>query len=257
MILVSYYSDYSINDINSKDENGRFLACKSIEMSRLIYLYIRNYISENEHIYFLDNASPIDPVFLYSFFKEEYEEMASDCYKINKKYRIHFKSFSNKLAFGRGWHRRVFDFLKIAYFNDEDFLMFDMDSLCAYDILLDFKFIDFGAYQINLEGRSCNSFITYISKKRLHDYDLFFNLPDYLDDIALNFSGYVKACGIIAEGGLYNNFCFGDIKEVSEKNKTIHSVKREELISFIETFRINHVFIDEFLSNLSKNINIK
>lgn len=261
MIFIPYFSFYSLERGSKDTETGVYKACKSIEMSRLIYLYIRNYLDPREHIYFSNGNSPIGIEYLTEFLSESFEYIEENSYNFNPNIKIHIKQFSErKNTVEEGVNRRICDFLKYSYLNNLDYLGCDMDQLIAYDVVSDFKGFDFGARTIDHgQNRSCSSCIIFVSKKRLYERDSFIKLTDHIDNLQnINQNNskflHLSLCG---EGGYYRNFCYGKIKSMSFPDKNVHDVGRDELIMFIEQNRVKNKFVDEFLLMLNKNKDIK
>lgn len=258
MIFIPYFSHYSLTTGEPCPENKKYYASKSIEMSRILYLYIRHFFGQNEHIYFSNGASPIDIKYLTDFLLEPYEFISKESFKYNKNIKVHIKQFDEILIQEQGVARRIIDYLKFAWFNNLDYLAIDMDMLVSYNLVDDFNNCDFGARAISLNGRSISSYIVYISKERLHEKDIFINLPDFIDNILKNYdNNRLAILGLLgSEGAYFRNFCYGKIKEVTFPEKCIHEPSKKQLIEFINNYPVKHDFIDNFIKEITNNNSI-
>ncbi len=259
MIFIPYFSFYSLTKGIPCPENGKYFACKSIEMSHLLYLYIRYYFGSDEHIYFSDGCCPLGIEYLTEFLPEKYEFIDKNSYTYNKDIKVHIKRFDELVIQEQGVNRRIVDFLKFAYLNNLDYLAIDMDSLIAYNLYEDFNGYDFGARIINLLGRTISSSVVYISANQLHNRDnligSLFEYCSYIEKTFNNDSKIMHSC-FGGEGGYFRNFCYGKIKEMSYLEKHIHEVNKDKLIEFIANYPVKHKFVDYFLRLVISNENI-
>jgi hypothetical protein len=260
MICQPFYFTHSIEEpfssIPINENHRKTYACKFLEFSRLNYIYLRHFLPKDEHIFFLGNGSPKPIDYLTSFIDEPMEFLGKDDYKLNMDVRIHIKSFENRLENPLGYLRMTKECLKMCYLNNFDYLLNEIDSLLAYNILEDSRKYNFVTRSFSDKDRSCELFSTFISKEILHFRDKFIDLDKFLDKIEDNYpTGVLQQ--FLYEGGLYKMFAFDNPGEMSQKDRNVHDCDFIQLKKFILQNKVNHQFVDYYLEQLENKINNK
>lgn len=250
MICTSFYSNinFSSNDSIYPDIMHRGnRACKYFEFFILWYLYIRNFLPKDEHIYILDNGSPIKIEEFLKFLNEDYEFIDENSYEYDKEVKIHIKQFKNRLIHRFGATRMLVEFLKMSYFNKQDFVMIESDSLVAYDVINDFEKKDFVVPRIDYYGHSCEMFITFIS---------YFNILNKINDNSLNFYFDHERDNLyeFGEGTFFSLFCNNKVGNITQSIKCIHDCDTKTLKEFLINNSIIDPYLQIFIYNLNKKI---
>ena len=261
MIVVPFFYNTSIYGNEKPITNNRGnSACKYLEFFALNYAYIRHFLPKNEHLFILDNGSPINILdFLEKFVSEPYEIIKSNVYTISNLCKLHIKRFDNILKVGTGNSecgvvRMLTEFLKICYFNKENFLLIEGDCLISYNLLDDCKNNDFVTYFIRWIGRSISMYTTFVSYKNLSFFDQFELLPDFLDRVNSSFHYNIKSL-MSAEGGFFREFYINNIAEFSNKQNILHDENDLNTVNFLIKFPVNSFFYSVYIDFLKKRIN--
>jgi hypothetical protein len=259
MIFIPYFFNYTLDGKGKPCKESGYKACKSLEMARLSYIYIREFLDKDEHIYYSNGCSPFGTEYLTEFLDEPYEFIDENSYSYNPNIRVHIKEFKKfEPTVEGGVNRRIFDFLRFSYYNNLDYLGLDIDQLIGYNILDDFRGYDFGARHLVYNARSCGTCVVYISKARLKERDEYVKLPEFISHIeSYKDETKVPHLALCGEGGYFRNFCYGRTGGLLYPDKIIHDEPKEKLIEFIQKNKVQHPFVDDFLARLEKNFSIK
>ena len=255
MIFIPYYASNSLDNLEGK-QNIRPM--KLAEMIIVLYYSIRFFCGENIPIFILDNASPIPISNYLTNFNEKFIILNSNNYFYNEKVNLYIKRFNvHENNFYYGWERRVIEFYKYAYLNNLDCCVCDMDvfvSFCFTNDCIGYDFVCHGF--LDYETRVVSSFIYFISKKRLHDKDKYFNLIEWINYVKNNFDINLRYMSIIAEGSIYNNFCYGKTKVFSYPSALLHNSDKKTLYKSLCSYKSNGFdknFVNDFANKIKNN----
>lgn len=247
-IFSHYFGDTSIFSGNIPNMyNGRgHYACKFIEIFYLWYLYVREFLPKDYHIYWTDAASPIPIDWMLAKINEPIQILDDDKMDLDFSKRIHIRKFNNLLSHQAGWIRVTKDWWRTCIHNNIDFFTLEGDGLIAYDITQDFFEKDF---MMRLDNPYIGT--TYFIKnslfhKQIHQYC---NMSDYLNYL----DGADQGTNHLAtsEGGMRDIMNIAEnIGHLSAPNKHLQDCSVAEFKKFVSENPINNTFLDEYVNNL-------
>lgn len=134
----------------------------------------------------------------------------------------------------RPMQRNLVEAMKDAYLANEDgMLWIDADAFVNTDVAPLLGDVDFAAASIEHHQMTAASVFTYISAARLHAYDRFCSLPDYLTQMVEQGPTNTRMHSL-QEGGLYKLFCFGRTKELGPHLDLTHLSCRANFARFLQ-----------------------
>lgn len=242
MIFSDYFyaiklakKEYKIRSIPLGD-TGKYEFCpaRSFEVFPVWMDYIRKFYPD-EHILFIDNCSEIP-------FQEAmdvlgnptYEYITEGSYEYNPRIKIHVQKFDNPAYYFDAVQRQRVAALKFAYFSNLDYFWTDTDCLVNTDLRSLFNGYDIFAPTIAYDQLTIDSHCIFISKEKLHEWDDYYKLPDFLD--------YIMTCPdenqsvrhhTLFEGGMFKLFCYGKVNSSDNINES-HSACYTNLVKFLE-----------------------
>lgn len=255
MILTGYrYKTKLSNNEFSHVDFMRFRPAASFEAFPVWLEYIKKHFP-NEPILFFNGDSPIP-------FEEganladilDYDVISSDLYTYDTSKQYHVKNLSksdSNYSFKAIQKQRV-ESLKFAYLNNLDYKWIDLD--CLINSKLDLDNCDIAANDISHEHMTIDGHFIYISSKRLHQWDNYFNIIEVLENILNgpedNKQGYKHF--LLFEGGLYKFFGYGNMKQI----KNINIAHASCYNNFVKWLELNPLETDSYrnLLSLLKNL---
>lgn len=262
MIILSDYfykvrlekEEYKIVSNPTNINDNRFYPARSFEVFPVWLDYInKNY--PNDNIVFFDNFSEIP-------FEEamdvcgitDYKIIQPNSYNFDIKTKIHIKRFNTQYEYLHAVQRQRVEALKFAYINNIDYFWIDTDYLVNSDVK---KYLNCDVFSpfINHYQQTIDAQFIFISKHRLHEYDPYFNIIDFYEDILNNAPDNKQSVRHMTmfEGGMYKMFCFGNIKTATNLNLS-HSACYN---NFLKWLKHNHLDTKNYkkLLELLENIN--
>lgn len=253
-IFGSWFSTASILDINLPEYlTHQSDSTKYMEFFYIWYLYIRNFLPKDYHIYITDNGSPKSIDWFLQKIKEPFE-ILKDSISIDFSKKIHIKKFEGKLSHRPGWGRVWNDWLNTCAKTDIDLFFISTDALIAYDVTKDTEYMDFLCTKFSRHDHDQTlCFIkNFVFKNNFLGHaniDLYFSwLYQQHLDIQNEYNterGMRKICETLEKD---------KIKEMSQLDLFIHAPRIEELELFILKNNINDLsdedkdFINNFIS---------
>jgi hypothetical protein len=123
--------------------------CKHAEFINIWYDYARYIYGPKEHLYIVDNASPIEFQKAFDTSKEEIEFLNEDQYSFNPNIFIHVKRFNQQLNHGGGVVRGNWEGFKFSIANNSNYYFTESDSLSLVN--LKNELIDYDIITSNIE----------------------------------------------------------------------------------------------------------
>jgi hypothetical protein len=108
--------------------------CKHAEFINIWYDYARYVYGPKEHLYIVDNASPIEFQKAFDTSKEEIEFLNEDQYSFNPNIFLHVKRFNQQLIHGAGVVRGVHEGWKFSISNNSNYYFTESDSLSLVNL---------------------------------------------------------------------------------------------------------------------------
>lgn len=266
MILTSYFYKTRLSkEEYSEVDFKRFRPAASFEAFPVWMDYIRKHFP-NEQILFFDSASPISfeqgamISNINAYGVNSYEVIPIDSYTYDKSKKYYVKALpkvDSNYSFLAVQKQRV-EALKFAYLNNLDFFWIDTDCFLNTDVTKYFNDNDVVSNLINHENQTVDGHFIFISKKRLHQWDKYYNLIDYLEFVlnkcpddrenAMSVREH-----LLFEGGMYKLFCYGKMKAIDSLNMCHASCYNH----FLKWLELNPLNTDNYnkLIYLLRNIN--
>ena len=135
MITTFYYATSTLaTPEKCLHRNRGNAACKHAEFINVWYDYVRHIYGPSEHIYIVDNASPIPFQEAFDMSKEAVEFLEPDQYTYNPNVFIHVKRFNEHLNHGGGVVRAVWEGFKFSLANKQNYYFTEADSLSLVNL---------------------------------------------------------------------------------------------------------------------------
>ena len=251
-IFGHYYGGTSItSDSKPNLYNGRGeYACKYVEIFYLWYLYVRNYLPSDYHIFITDACSPIKIDWMLEKIDEPIQILEEGDMNLDFSKKLHIRKFNPiQLNHQQGWIKVTKDWWKICIHNNIDFFTVESDGLVAYDISKDIENKDF----IFRSDNPYKGTVYYIKNELVHKpIGGMQNMTDYLNhlDTASQRENHLGT----SEGGM---IAIGQnaIKpgHITNKQLIIQDCSVERLKSFLISNPIKndkHKMVETYLNNL-------
>ena len=241
MIIFSglYYTGSIKNgDLIVRDQ--RFYPGKYVETFYIWYQYLRKNYPDNHVVLLADYYSPIPIQFLLDWLPEKYDVVDSDPVNLKSDAKIHVKWLKQDAGkYFWPMQRNLCEAITMAYDMNEDLFWLDNDAFLNTDITSLVNGFDIAAPTICHEHMTIDSVCTYISKERLHSYDLVIpNFKEFLFNL-LKSDLKETRMQIFQEGGLYKMFCYGKYKELKNSIELSHLSCYKNFIDFLARNPIN------------------
>lgn len=270
---------YSSSTLNTKDKcfhkNRGNSACKHAEFINIWYDFARYIYGPKEHIYIIDNGSPLMFKDHAAYFKEEIEYLNLDQYNFNPNVYVHVKRFNSNLNHGAGVVRAVYEGWKLAVENKLDYFFNESDSLSLINLIEELKGYDIITTNIehskspNSRGNiDCSNWghklylitdhITQFSQS--YGYQKLSVFDSLEQSIKINglyngtqndlARGTCQYTGSI-EDGPYINY-YGKYKMKKLEGQVIHDVNEEKLITFLNEANklVKSNYAEYYINNL-------
>ncbi len=246
MITTWFYATSTLADpLSCTNKNRGNTACKHAEFINVWYDYVRYVYGPKEHIYIIDNGSPI-PFKNAWLGQEDVEYLDVDQYSYNPNIFVHVKRFDEQLNHGAGVVRGTLEMWKMADKNNLDLLFCEADSLSLINLYKELEGNDLVTVNIEHGERGCidccnmairqgllRSTITKVPEA--YGYNKLSILDSLEQSVATN--GYCSTQPNYqyyesVENGPYINFRDKKLKKI-EDNRWIHDVGFSKLFSFL------------------------
>jgi hypothetical protein len=267
MIISSYNPTYTFTSTREEKRSyHKFSLRKTFEFSILWYLYIRNFLGENEDILLIDQNADYPIEDFLNKINENCDISSNLNYEFDLRTKLHIKKFKDKAYPLKGIKRLYQYMFRFCYHNNLDFFYIENDCLIAKNFVKISEGYDFVTNTINLHERVCDTYINFIKISRLREHDSFMNFIDYLDLLnkydenlsLLEEKDFDPSLDVVYsltnERGIYIKYCYGNVLCLNWDG-IYHQGSNEELIQFLEKNPINHPFYEYFLENGKKIIN--
>lgn len=143
MITSWFYSNSTLNTKqNCMHKNRGNSACKHAEFVNVWYDYARYVYGPKQHIYIIDNASPIQFKDIFDSSKEKVEFLEKDQYSYDKDIFIHVKRFDEHLNHGGGVVRATHEGFKFNVLNNLNYSINEGDSLSLNNLIQELEGFD-------------------------------------------------------------------------------------------------------------------
>jgi len=248
IIFGHYFGDTSIFSNKTAKNGGRgYHACKYVEIFYLWYLYIREFLLKDYHIFISDVASPISINWMLEKIKEPTQILLEKEMKLDFSKKIHIKKFKNLVTHQQGWIRIIKDWWRICIENNIDFFTVESDGLVAYDISKDLENIDFLMREDNPYKGSIYFIKNILFHKKIYIFKNTYDLLLYLDT-ASQLENHLKT----SEGGI--EYIKDNIAEnagrITRTDLCLQDCSVDKLKRFIIENPINNNYIKQYLDNL-------
>ncbi len=223
--------------------DNRFYSGKYAETLPVWLSYVRRHYPKARLVLFADESSPV-PIapLLDAHLREPWIEEFSDKTRQWEWHDadgsgdgplVHIK-WVNQFAgqYFRPMQRNLVEAMKDAYAENEDLLWIDADCFANTDVTPLLVDVDFAAASIEAHQMTAASVFTYISAHRLHAYDRFCPLPDYLTKM-VNDAPVDTRMHSLQEGGLYKLFCFGRTRDLGAHLDLAHLSCHSHFMRFL------------------------
>ncbi len=263
MILTGYHYRTKLSlEQYSEVDFKRFRPAASFEAFPVWMDYIRKNFP-NEEVLFFNGESPISfeegakaaGIKKYDIYLPEFN--TRNPYNDKLQYHlINLPKTASNYSFQAVQKQRV-EALKFAYLYEEDFLWIDTDCFINSDILSKLRHADIAANVIDNQFQCIDGHFIYISSERLHEWDKYFNVIDFLEGILNGLEdtkqGYKSA--LLFEGGMYKLFGYGNMLEI----KNINIAHASSYNNFLKWLQLNRLDTDNYknLMSLLYNVNLE
>lgn len=255
-LFTSFHPSFSFEE-KVDYKNKQF--CKSLEGSYLWYLYVRNFLPKNYHIFIIDQNSDYEISYLLDRVGEEYEILDDSGYNFNPNVFLHIKKFKDKASKTAGVKRLYFWIYEFCLTNKTNMFFLEQDCFLAKDLSKEIDECDFITNSFYLRERVCDTYLCNISSKRFLEKENIFSMEDYIKNLKKNdlYKGdeWHKdvVCMILCERGMYALFCYGNIYALNNQYN-IHNCSNQDFLFFLKKYPIEHSFYISFVKKLEVSI---
>jgi hypothetical protein len=259
VIFTSYHPVYTLDSPRGAKGYHRFHLGKTREFAVLWYLYVRRFLGD-EHITIVDQGGDLSIDHLLAYANEPYDTGVADDHEVFDLTgpRLHIRRFETKAGLREGVKRLYHYLYKTCWRNHLDLFFIENDCLVAKDWLTPCRAVDFATNNICAPNhRACDTYINWVSARRLHDMDALCPLDQWLDWVKATYGDYQHendwdalydvSSTILNERGAYLRFCYGDVLTFNG-DKVMHSVEGDaDRLRFLRDNPIDHPFYRSFM----------
>lgn len=156
MITTFYFGSSTQASPNSCINRSRGnIICKHAEFINIWYDYARYVYGQKQHLYIIDNASPIEFQKVFDSSKEKIEFLDEDQYSFDPNVFLHVKRFNKQLNHGGGVVRGNFEGFKFSISNNSNYYFTEADSLSLNNLIQELE--GFDLITSNIEDRQDGS----------------------------------------------------------------------------------------------------